>query len=428
MKKYFWKLRTIVVIITIGSLLIGMGGCSSMTGKSAKAANLMEGVTAQNVTVEKSANEYSKELNEFGVKLFNACYAASSNSNTLISPLSVLLALSMTANGAKAETLAQMEEVLGLSADELNKFASAYMKALSGRPESKGSLELANSIWFNSAPRLHVEENFLQTNANYFNAELYSAPFDESTLKEINNWVNDKTKGMIPSILDYIPQEAVMYLVNALAFDAEWLETYTEEQVGNYTFTTAEGTQKSVPFLHGTEGHYIEDENAKGFIKYYKGAKYAFAAILPNEGMTPEEYMKTVSGEHLSEMISNVEFCEVLTKLPKFKTEYSVEMSGVLKNMGMPVAFNPDLADFTGLGTSDEGNIFISRVLHKTFIEVDEKGTKAGAATVVEMADNGAGIIDEPKEVYLTRPFVYMLVDCEANIPFFIGVMNDPEK
>ena len=233
---------------------------------------------------------------------------------------------------------------------------------------------------------------------------------------------------MIPSILDYIPQEAVMYLVNALAFDAEWLETYTEEQVGNYTFTTAEGTQKSVPFLHGTEGHYIEDENAKGFIKYYKGAKYAFAAILPNEGMTPEEYMKTVSGEHLSEMISNVEFCEVLTKLPKFKTEYSVEMSGVLKNMGMPVAFNPELADFTGLGTSDEGNIFISRVLHKTFIEVDEKGTKAGAATVVEMADNGTGIIDEPKEVYLTRPFVYMLIDCEANIPFFIGVMNDPEE
>lgn len=112
--------------------------------------------------------------------------------------------------------------------------------------------------------------------------------------------------------------------------------------------------------------------------------------------------------------------------MPKFETEYDVEMSDILKEMGMPIAFEPTKADFAGIGTSTEGGVYISRVLHKTFISVGEKGTKAGAATVVE-ANCGSAMPREPKEVYLDRPFVYMLIDCENNIPFFIGTLMNAE-
>ena len=115
--------------------------------------------------------------------------------------------------------------------------------------------------------------------------------------------------------------------------------------------------------------------------------------------------------------------------MPKFKTEYSADMSDILKEMGMPLAFDKAAADFSGLGTYDvDGNIFINSVIHKTFIQVDEKGTKAGAVTMIEAGATSAlsGDLPKPKEVYLTRPFIYMLIDCESNTPFFIGVMRNP--
>lgn len=423
-------IKTVAALITAGSMLLGMSGCTSSV-KNVKAVDLMDGVTAREITVETDIDAYSPELTDFAVRLFNACNENSNdNENTLISPLSVLLALSMTANGAQGETLEQMETVLGLPVSKLNEFAYAYSKVLQGRTDSSGTLSLANSIWFTSNPGFHVNNDFLHINADYYNASVYSAPFDDSTVKDINNWVNKKTNGMIPSILEEIPESAVMYLVNALAFDAEWTEAYFDYQVKENIFTTSDGTQKKVSFLNRWEDTYIEDENAIGFIKYYKGGKYAFAALLPNEGITPSDYLRSIDGAHLRNMLVSAQKWEVITSLPKFETKHSVEMADVLKAMGMPRAFDENRADFSKLGKSDDWNIFISKVLHKTFIAVDEKGTKAGAATIVQMANGGAAPVEKPKpkEVYLTRPFVYMLIDCETNVPFFIGIMNDPEK
>jgi serpin B len=163
-------------------------------------------------------------------------------------------------------------------------------------------------------------------------------------------------------------------------------------------------------------------------MKYYKGGKYAFVALLPNEGVSVSEYISSLDGKSLSEMLANAQIATVCTCIPKFETEYEVEMRAILSKMGMTDAFDMYAADFTGLGTSTAGNIFISRVLHKTFMSVGERGTKAGAATVVEMKDGCAEIPTEIKTVYLNRPFVYMLVDCENNIPFFIGTMMDAEE
>ena len=362
-------------------------------------------------------------VTDFAIRLFKESMA--DGENTLISPLSVLVALSMTANGADNETLSQMEAVLGMPIDQLNTWISTYMANLP--EEEKYKLSLANSIWFTDDERFTVNQDFLQTNADYYGADIYRAPFDDDTCKDINKWVKDNTDGMIKNILDEIPAEAVMYLINALAFDAEWQDIYFESQVREGEFTTENGEKRNVDMMYSEENKYLEDKHATGFIKYYKDRKYAFAALLPKEGTTVSEYIASLDGEHLNNLLTNAKSAFVNTSIPKFETEYDVEMSAVLSGMGMPDAFSGATADFSKLGHSTAGNIFINRVLHKTFISVDERGTKAGAATVVEMTDESAMIIEDLKQVFLDRPFVYMLIDCETNMPFFIGTMMDVE-
>ncbi|MBQ3255867.1 MAG: serpin family protein [Oscillospiraceae bacterium] len=362
-------------------------------------------------------------VSDFALRLFKE--SMEDGENTLISPLSVLVALSMTANGADNETLSQMESVLGMPIDQLNTWISTYMANLP--EEEKYKLSLANSIWFKDDPTFVVNEDFLQTNADYYGAGIYKAPFDDSTLKEINKWVEDNTDGMIKDILDQIPEDAVMYLVNALAFDAEWQNIYNEYQIQDGKFTTEDGTVRDVELMYSNENKYLNDDKAEGFIKYYANRKYAFAALLPNEGVSVSEYIASLDGEHLHDLLSDAKTTPVDAAIPKFETEYKVEMSEILKKMGMPDAFDGTLADFSKLGSTTDGkNIFINRVIHQTYINVDGKGTKAGAATVVEMTKESAmEPMDPPKQVYLDRPFVYMLIDCETNLPFFIGTMMD---
>ena len=414
------KTRISLVII---SLLLVCAMAVNLTGCTMKvqAKDLMEGITPNNVDALDDLSSQNADVIDFAIRLFKA--SNENGKNTLISPLSVLCALAMTANGAEEETLAQMEEVLGMTTDELNLYLYSYMKNL---PQGdKYKLSLANSIWFTEDERFTVNQDFLQTNADYYGADIYKAPFDKQTLKDINNWVKQNTDEMIPEILDQIPSEAIMYLVNALAFEAEWSEIYEKHQVKDGEFTKEDGTKQDVKFMYGSEGTYFEDEKATGFMKRYKGGKYAFVAMLPNEGVSVSEYIASLDGESLNALLANPQYGTVHTSIPKFETEYKVEMSEILQDMGMTEAFDMYNADFEGLGTSTDGNIYISRVLHKTFISVGEKGTKAGAATIVEMKDGAAAEPTEPKEVYLDRPFVYMLVDCENNIPFFIGTMMD---
>ena len=407
----------IISLLLVCAMAVNLTGCT----KKVQAKDLMEGITPNNVDALDDLSSQNADVTDFAIRLFKA--SEESGKNTLISPLSVLCALAMTANGAEEETLAQMEEVLGMTTDELNLYLYSYMKNL---PQGdKYKLSLANSIWFTEDERFTVNQDFLQTNADYYGADIYKTPFDKQTLKDINNWVKQNTDGMIPEILDQIPPEAIMYLVNALAFEAEWSEIYEKHQVKDGEFTKEDGTKQDVKFMYGSEGTYFEDEKATGFMKRYKGGKYAFVAMLPNEGVSVSEYIASLDGESLNALLANPQYAMVLTSIPKFETEYKVDMSDILQSMGMTEAFDMYNADFEGLGTSTDGNIYISRVLHKTFISVGEKGTKAGAATIVEMKNGAAGEQTEPKEVYLDRPFVYMLVDCENNIPFFIGTMMD---
>jgi len=402
------------------STLLSLSGCST----TARAANLMEGVTANtSYTDIDLIGDNSEAIAEFAVLLFQN--NTSSGDNLLISPLSVLCALAMTANGARGETLTQMEAAFGLSVPELNDYLHAYLERLPTGDKYK--ISVADSIWFKDDESLAVEQSFLQTNADHYGASVYKAAFDNATLKGINAWVSDNTDGMIENILNEIPDESIMYLINALAFDAEWQDIYAENQVRDGTFTTGSGDTRDVEMMYSEEHNYLDDGNATGFIKYYADRKYAFAALLPNEGISIDNYVASLTGDGLMSTLQNAQSAAVKTALPKFESEYSVELSDILKCMGITDAFDVNFADFTGLGQSEKGNIFISRVIHKTYIAVDEKGTKAGAATMVEMSVTGA-LLEEPKTVYLDRPFVYMLIDCETNLPIFIGTMMDTSE
>lgn len=410
---------TVISLLLVCAIGINLTGCSTKV----QAKDLMEGITPNAVTSLNDLSPQNATVTDFAVRLFQA--SEKNGENTLISPLSVLCALAMTANGAENKTLQQMETVLGMTTQELNLYLYSYMQSL---PQGEGyKLSLANSIWFTEDESFTVNPDFLQTNADYYGASIYKTPFDDQTCKDINNWVKQNTDGMIPKILDRISEDAVMYLVNALAFEAEWMEVYEKHQVKDGEFTKEDGTKQNVVFMHGSEGAYLEDENATGFMKKYKGGKYAFVAMLPNEGVSVSDYVASLDGAALNAMLSNPQYTTVYTSMPKFETEYDVEMSDILKEMGMPIAFEPTKADFAGIGTSTEGGVYISRVLHKTFISVGEKGTKAGAATVVEMNCGCSPLPLEPKEVHLDRPFVYMLIDCENNIPFFIGTLMNAE-
>ncbi|MCR5429371.1 MAG: serine protease, partial [Lachnospiraceae bacterium] len=288
------SIRTIAALIMITAILCGSAGCTS-GGKSVKAADLMEGVTPNPVSAGRKAGEFSEDVTDFAVRLFRNCEMnAERGENVLVSPVSVLLALSMTANGAQKDTLAQMEDVLGMKTADLNEFAYAFLNSVSDDKKYKGTLMPADSVWFKADPDFHVNRDFLQLNADYYNAQIYSEPFDDTTLKAINKWVKDKTDGMIPTILDRIPENAIMYLVNALAFDAEWQDIYKENQVRDDTFTTGGGEKKQLSFMFRTENDYLEDDKVCGFIKYYRGKRYAFAALLPEEGITPEEYLSSL--------------------------------------------------------------------------------------------------------------------------------------
>ncbi|MDE5604281.1 MAG: serpin family protein [Eubacterium sp.] len=411
----------IISLFLVCAMAVNLSGCAM----EVQAMDLMEGITSNAVKASDDLSAQNADVTDFAIRLFKA--SEQNGKNTLVSPLSVLCALAMTANGAEKETLEQMEAVLGMTTKELNPYLYSYMKKLS--QEEKHKLNLANSIWFTDDKRFTVNQNFLQTNADYYGADIYKAPFNEQTCKDINSWVKQKTDEMIPKILDRIPQDAVMYLVNALAFEAEWAVMYDSFQVSEDVFTKEDGTKQDVEFMYSSEDVWLEDEKATGFMKYYEGGKYAFAALLPNEGVSVSDYIASLNGKSLNKLLAKPQNDTVQTAIPKFETEYDVEMSDILKGMGITRAFDPDHAEFNRLGTSKVDNIFISRVLHKTFISVGEKGTKAGAATVVETKDTGAPIApQETKQVYLDRSFVYMLVDCENNIPFFIGTMMDIEK
>ena len=315
--------KRLLALLLCAAMLLALLGC---TTASAKSVDLMQGVEPLPVEPEGAfSREGAAAITRFGLQLLGGTLDGE-GSNAMVSPLSVISALAMTAQGAKGETLEEMEQVFGLELDELRRWLLAFRATL---PDEEGcKLSLANAIWFKDTPSFAVNQEFLQTNASWYGADLYKAPFNDTTQKEINRWVEENTDGMIRNILDRIPESAVMYLVNALAFDGEWASIYNEGQIRESTFTTEAGEVQPVEMMYNKENRYLETDCATGFIKRYKGGQYAFAALLPKAGYTVADCASLLQGMALEELLIHPSQEPVHTGLPKFESEYTVELSG----------------------------------------------------------------------------------------------------
>lgn len=407
MKRKFTFL-TLTSAILISAL--SLSACQS--NQSYETSDLMTGIKAASHETVKPDDAFKSAYDNFSVELLKKCFDG--KSNTLISPLSVSSALTMTANGANGQTKDEMEKVLGngISLDELNKYLSSFNDSLTSGENF--SLKNANSIWFIKDNNFNVNNEFLQTNADLYHAEIYKRAYNSEVVNDINNWVTEHTDGMIDRLLDSNDKLSNIALINAIAFDAVWETYYFDNFVEDGTFTDANGNEKSVTMLASEESEYINGDNCTGFIKKYKGGKYGFAAILPDSNVSVDEFVGSLTGEKLFKMLQNTETANVVANIPKFEYEYSADLNEMLKTLGMPTAFS-DSADFSGI-SSDK--LLISDVLHKTKISVTEEGTRAVAATGVVMS----AAPDGDKQVILNRPFMYMIIDTETMLPLFAGV------
>lgn len=397
-----------VVFINVGCMKMG-------------ATDLMRDITRKEVDGKNSDDEFKSAYLNFTAELFKKSVEKSKNDgegNALISPFSVMVALSMTANGAGGNTLSEMEKVLGKNIDieTLNKYLYTYIESLYSGEKCK--LSVANSIWLRDTTSLSVKKNFLQKNMDYYNAAIYKSMFDAKGVADINSWVKKHTDGMIEKLVDKIDDDTMMLLINAVAFDAEWAKKYDVIYEGN--FTSFAGDRRTVEMMRSLEEKYIDDGSATGFIKEYKGGKYSFVAILPNSEDI-YSYVENMTEESIEKLLSGVSYEPVKTEMPKFSSDFSITMEECLKDMGIKDAFS-SIADFSEMA---ENNLSISRVIHKTHITVNEKGTKAAAVTGVTMKNTAVAPPVPTKEVVLDRPFVYMIIDNENHMPIFIGMVTD---
>ena len=366
-----------------------------------------------------AATDFNTRYATFSVELFKKSF--DNEKNALVSPLSVLLALAMTANGAEGETLAEMEQAM--SGLPIADFSHALLEYVYALPSSdKAKLHIANSIWFRDTPELTVVEEFLRTNQDTFAAEIRKEPFDDQTVGAINDWADKHTDGMIQKIIENIDPDVMLYLINAMAFDAEWEKIYIDHYIQEGIFTAVNGKKQPTDFMHSDEGVYLSDEKATGFLKPYAGGRYAFAAVLPNEGTVLADYAAGLTGEGWINLLKTASEERVYAVIPKFAFEFELELKNNLQSVGMERAFTPQ-AEFGRMARLvPDGPLYIGRVIHKTFIAVDERGTRAGALTNVAIERGGGETM--PKVVILDRPFLFAIVDTQAGLPIFIGAVN----
>ncbi|MBR5681694.1 MAG: serpin family protein [Ruminococcus sp.] len=375
--------------------------------------------------------EFAAAEMNLGIELLKKSFAPAKagEENLLISPMSVSAALAMTANGADGKTRSEMEKVLGngLTLGQINEYMAYYLSKLPNNEKEK--VYIADSIWFKDKPSFKVYEDFLEQNKKYYGAELYKAPFDDNTVTDINDWVSRNTNGMIPSILrngDLEPteeKEMLMMLLNTLYFEADWQQPYTH--ANNDFFTDINGEKRTIKSLVSKEYEYFDLGDADAFKKPYAGGNYSFVGILPRDNDIVE-YVNDLDAEKLFDGLKECEDPEsvdLYTMIPKFEYDYEKSLNDILKEMGMPTAFGgtADFSKINDLSVDGAQALWIDKVLHKTKIELNEKGTKAAAVTSVGLY-GGGGMPDLKKEVfiYLNRPFVYMIVD-KNNVPLFIG-------
>lgn len=344
--------------------------------------------------------------------------------NTLLSPLSVLLALGMTANGADGETLAQFATALGMGRDALNSLCVRFLEDYSGLGGSTEST-LLNSLW--ADPDLTLNDSFVLRCQDTYKAQLFKADLQSpATVQALNDWVSDATQGMIPSLLDKFDDDAVLALVNAIYLKNKFETPFPEpHSAWTLDFHNADGSLSQPRGMSAERTMtYLSREDVQGVVLPYDDGRLGLALLLPDEEADLTDCLAAWDGAAFSALLASGEEQRVDLTMPKFKAEWSGSLTGPLMSMGLTDAFDVDKADFTALGSVPGRRLFIGDVIHKTAFEVNEKGTEAAAVTAVIMEAATAMPIQDRIVLRFDRPFVYGIVDLELGVPLFLGTME----
>ncbi len=394
--------------------------------------NLSKSVKKQKIAGKELPAAHGKALAKSGFSLLQKAMELEKDGdqNYLISPVSIQMALGMTATGADKGSKTEKELLSVImpgagSVSTLNKEMSAFSERM--RNSKCVSWNVANSVWMNNCGDVELRDSYISDTANYYGAELYAAPFNDDTVKEINSWVSKNTKKRIKSILDELDEEARIVLANAVAFDGTWAAEYSKDQIHkDREFTNADGSTSKVVMLSSMEERVIKLEGGMGFVRPYNGGEYSFVGLLPPEGMTTEKYMKKIlsSKKSFVDAYQKPVDAKAIVELPEFKTEYETNMDSVLQGLGVKEAYVN--GQFRKMVTDGSVSVTIGSVKHKAMIKVNRKGTEAAAATAVIVNRVTSALDKKPVyQITLDRPFVYAIVDNATGVPVFLGVQNN---
>ena len=421
-KKLF---RNFISLIMVFLMIFTLAAC----GETASGATELTGpsqVEETPFTIDAicPVGEYDGIFN-LGVELFKKAAATSEaeGENVVFSPVSAMSLMASLSQAADGETLKQIEKAIGKDDEFFTLLMDGYCRSLNADKET-ARVRSVNSFWMRDEEgRLQVTDEFL-AKCRYLDTQVFAAPFDKSTVKDINRWCSDHTDGMIDEIVDRISPDAVAYLINALTYENRWLVPYEKEQLRTGIFTEASGNSQKAEFMYSDENRYFEDELAQGFIKPYKDG-FSFIAIRPRDGVTTDEYISRMTGEKLKKLTNEPQQITVSVGIPEFSNEGFTDLVPVFESMGMKDIFDSVRADLTRMGTSSRGNIFIGAAFQKAFIEVNSDGTRAAAVSIAEAKD-GCAMVDIPKTVILDKPFIYIIADDSQleGLPLFMGTVE----
>lgn len=380
------------------------------------------------VSPEKSRKQLVDANTRFGFKLFQQLQQQQPDTNIFVSPSSLAIALSMTYNGANGATQTAMNEALqlnGMSVANLNK-ANEDLKASLEGADPKVKLKMANSLWANQGINFNPE--FLKQNQNSYKAKVSTLDFSSSdALGQINNWVGLNTEGKIPKILDRINPDAAMYLINAVYFKGDWTVPFEKSATKDEPFTLTNGQQKNLPAVRRKDSFsYYENEQFQAVNLPYGSGRWSMYVFLPKGKTNLADFSTTLTMKNWQTWMQGFRIRSGYVQLPKFKTEFSTDLKDSLTALGMGQAFDNNSADFSNL--TKDMQLVISQVKHKTFVEVNESGTEAAAATSVIMVPTSAQMPEKPFNMIVDRPFFCAIRDNETGTVLFMGHIQNPEK
>lgn len=381
-------------------------------------------VTREPINLTTEQKQIVSSSNSFGLNIFKHVYSnAEEGKNIFVSPLSMSLALSMLYNGSATITKDELQQGLGyvgLTDEQVNISNRDLIKALINA-DPKVKMEIANSIWYRNT--FQAKQSFLATNKDFLNAEVRSANFDNATKNAINSWVSDATHDKITSIIDEIPNDAIMYLINAIYFKGIWKYTFDSKNNQMLDFTMLSGSKKRCEFMvQESTFETLKNELFTAVNMPYGDGNFSMMVFVPNADKTNKDIIEALNQQNWATWNNSLKRVDKLKiYFPKFKFSYKNTLNDELYALGMKSMFTDD-ADLTGINETED--IYVSEVKHKTFVEVNEEGTEAAAVTSVEIKLTSA--ITEPLEIKADRPFLFVIKEKQSNALLFMGVLNEP--